>query len=295
MLSNKKKITVRISSGLGNQLFMFCNAFNLSEKYGLKLKIDDKSSFFQTKNLSENRITKLKFFKISKEYYENVDCFDNYLKHIYRKILLILNKKNFYIEHKFKNTKKTFYKPIDLLPENNVEISGHFESEKYFIQSKNKLQKILIPNKSYKCKFINILKNSNSVSIHIRTRAYYGYAYKNFNRKQRIKILDQVNYIKKSILFFQSKVKKPKFFVWSDDIDLIKRYFDRSSFEFINTNDDIHDFYLFSFCKHFIVSPSTYHWMGAWLNKNRDKICTRPNYMTPSNNIDFWPSDWIKI
>ena len=41
MLSNKKKITVRISSGLGNQLFMFCNAFYLSEKYDLKLKIDD--------------------------------------------------------------------------------------------------------------------------------------------------------------------------------------------------------------------------------------------------------------
>ena len=79
------------------------------------------------------------------------------------------------------------------------------------------------------------------------------------------------------------------------DINLIKKYFNPSIFEFINTKNDIHDFYLFSFCKHFIVSPSSYHWMGAWLNKNENKICLRPNYMTPSNNINFWPEKWIKI
>ena len=93
----------------------------------------------------------------------------------------------------------------------------------------------------------------------------------------------------------KSKLRNPKFFIWSDDIKLIKKYFNPSIFEFINTNDDIHDFYLFSFCKHFIVSPSSYHWMGAWLNKNENKICLRPNYMTPSNNINFWPEKWIKI
>jgi hypothetical protein len=93
----------------------------------------------------------------------------------------------------------------------------------------------------------------------------------------------------------KSKLRNPKFFIWSDDIKLIKKYFNPSIFEFINTNDDIHDFYLFSFCKHFIVSPSSYHWMGAWLNKNENKICLRPNCMTPSNNINFWPEKWIKI
>lgn len=295
MLTTKKSITVRISSGFGNQLFMFCNAFYLSEKYNLNLKIDDKSSFFQTKNLSDNRLPKLKLFKISKDYFKDVTYFDNYYKHIYRKILLKINKKKFYIEHHFKDTKKTFYKPIIILFNNNIEISGHYESEKYFAKSKKKLQKMIIPKKSYKSQYIDMLKNSNSVSIHIRTRGYYGYAYKDFYKKKKITILDQINYIKRSILFVKSKIKNPKFFIWSDDINLIKKYFNRSSFIFINTNDDIHDFYLFNFCKHFIVSPSSYHWMGAWLNDNQNKICIRPRYMTPSNNIDFWPSNWIKI
>jgi len=295
MSPNKKKIIVRVSSGLGNQLFMFCNAYYLSQKYNLKLKIDDKSSFFQKKNLSDNRLSKLKFFKISDKYYKGVKYYDSWLKHIFRKILLILKKDNFFLEHKYKNTKKTFYKPIKLNQNTNIEISGYYESEKYFIKSKKKLQCMLVPKIAFKSKYIDLLKNSNSVSIHIRTKAFYGYAYKDFNKKKPIRIQDQINYIKKSILFMKSKLKNPKFFIWSDDINLIKKYFNPSIFEFINTKNDIHDFYLFSFCKHFIVSPSTYHWMGAWLNKNENKICLRPNYMTPSNNINFWPEKWIKI
>lgn len=294
-MRNKQNITVRISSGLGNQLFMFCNAYYLSEKYNLKLKIDDQSAFYKKKNTSDNRLSKLRFFKISEVYFQDVKYFDNFFLDFYRKILIFLFKKNFYIEHKFKNTKKTFYQPIVLNLTNNVEITGHYESENYFIKSKNKLQKLLIPKKSYKHKYIYKLKNSNSVSIHIRTRAYYGYAYKSFKKKKMITIVDQVNYIKRSILFIKSKVKNPKFFIWSDNISLIKKYFNQSSFEFINTNDDILDFYLFSFCKHFIVSPSSYHWMGAWLNNNKNKICLRPRFITPSNNINFWPVKWIKI
>ena len=57
------------------------------------------------------------------------------------------------------------------------------------------------------------------------------------------------------------------------------------------------DFYLFSLCKHFAVGGSTFHWMGAWLNNNKNKICLRPKniVLNPSKNKDFWPSNWIKI
>ena len=55
------------------------------------------------------------------------------------------------------------------------------------------------------------------------------------------------------------------------------------------------DFYLFSLCKNFIVGPSTFHWWGAWLNENQNKLCIRPKDINPSNNKDFWPKDWISI
>ena len=42
---------------------------------------------------------------------------------------------------------------------------------------------MLVPNNACNSKYIELLKNSNSVSIHVRTKAFYGYAYKNFNKK----------------------------------------------------------------------------------------------------------------
>ena len=60
-------------------------------------------------------------------------------------------------------------------------------------------------------------------------------------------------------------------------------------------NDVINDFNLFRYCKHFIVGPSSFHWWGAWLNENPNKICIRPIDINPSNNENFWPKDWFPI
>jgi hypothetical protein len=95
----------------------------------------------------------------------------------------------------------------------------------------------------------------------------------------------------------KKKIQKPTFFIWSNDFDGVEKYFKRKDCIFVKNNDVIMDFYLFSICKHFIVGISTFHWMGAWLNQYRNKICIRPKntILNPSNNIDFWPTSWEKI
>ena len=65
-----------------------------------------------------------------------------------------------------------------------------------------------------------------------------------------------------------------------------------NNFTLVN-NDVINDFNLFRYCKHFIVGPSSFHWWGAWLNENPNKICIRPIDINPSNNKNFWPKDWF--
>ena len=50
MEKNKKKLVVRIAEGLGNQLFMYANAYNLSKKFSYDLSIDNKSGYFKNKN-----------------------------------------------------------------------------------------------------------------------------------------------------------------------------------------------------------------------------------------------------
>ena len=44
-----KKIIVRIAEGIGNQLFMYANAYSLAKKTNSKLYIDNSSGYFKKK------------------------------------------------------------------------------------------------------------------------------------------------------------------------------------------------------------------------------------------------------
>ena len=146
---------------------------------------------------------------------------------------------------------------------------------------------------------INLLNETNSVSIHIRRNRFVEPNYfknRGSEPKKDIKLQDIINYVKKAILYFEKKIDNPKFFIWSNNFSDLDNVFDKKKFIFIENNDNINDLYLLNFSKHFIVSPSSIHWWGAWLNQNPNKICVRPpDNLNASNNIDFWPESWIDI
>ena len=151
-----------------------------------------------------------------------------------------------------------------------------------------------------KNKFISSIKNSNSISIHIRRHRFSEELNKNYgknNIKSEEFTKSIIKYVYRSVNFFKKNVKNPKFFIWSNDFSNLDIHFNNKDFTFIKDNDIATDFYLFSLCKHFIVGPSTFHWWGAWLNNNSNKICLRPDeeFLNPSNNKNFWPTNWLKF
>ena len=94
----------------------------------------------------------------------------------------------------------------------------------------------------------------------------------------------------------EKRLSNPKFFIWTNDFYGIEKNFDPNKFFYVQNNDAINDFHLFSFAKHFIVGTSSYHWWGAWLNTNKDKICIRPpSQINPSDNVEFYPDKWIEV
>ena len=50
----KKKLTVEISEGLGNQIFMYAFAYALSKSFGYNLYLDNQSGYTRQKNLLRN-------------------------------------------------------------------------------------------------------------------------------------------------------------------------------------------------------------------------------------------------
>ena len=302
----KKIIIVRIAEGLGNQLFMFANAYALAKSKKYLLMIDNESGFFKKKN--QLRKFLLNFFNINNTICSDKLKFKNYFSDIIRKLLKIIDyfkyNKKFLIEYKNKYKKTYFTNLLNYPLDNLAYIEGNFVSEKYFYNEKKDLQKILTVKEScidYSNKYIDLIKKKNSVSIHIRMHRFSEKIHesrKSKNVEMSANFLkESIIYIYNSIKYFEKKIHKPTFFIWSNDFRGVKKYFRRKNCVFVENNDVIMDFYLFSLCKHFIVSGSSFHWMGAWLNKNKNKLCTRPKNinLNPTNNIDFWPKSWIKI
>uniref|UniRef100_UPI00094D58C6 alpha-1,2-fucosyltransferase n=1 Tax=Pelagibacter ubique TaxID=198252 RepID=UPI00094D58C6 len=264
------------------------------------LYIDDTSGYFKKKN--KNRNYELHNFLIESNIADSNLKYDTYIRDIQRKFkkkLDFFGKKKFLIESK-NNTKKTAFNKIDLNDySDKIFIEGHYESEKYFIDYKKEIiqffkikkEKIDINNRYKKD-----IDNSNSVSICIRQNRYSEGKHKDHNKSNKF-TKDTIDYIYKSIEHIKKNVEKPKFFIWSNDLSNLSGYFNQDECIFIDNkqNKSVNDFYLFNFCKHFIVGPTSFHWWGAWLNENPNKICIRPLNLNPSNNIDFWPENWVSI
>ncbi len=292
---------VRIAEGLGNQMFMYSHSYSLSKKLGYDLFLDDTSGYFKKKN--QFRSFELDKFNISAGLCLKSEKFDTIVGNLKRKFLkktdFLRKKKIFFLEtiKKDKNTK--FYDLNKMSFADNLFVEGYFQSEKYFADYSNEIKKQFILKNEFlfsNNQYSNSLKNENSVSICIRQNRFSEGITKNNDKSFRF-TKETIDYIYRAVNFFQKKINNPVFYLWSNDFENLNEYFDSNKFRFIENSVDksLNDFYLFQNAKHFIVGPTPFHWWGAWLNENPYKICVRPSNLNPSNNLDFWPKDWISI
>ena len=309
----EKKIILRTSNELGNQMFMYASAYAIAKKMDRTLYIDDETAFKSKKNISNYGLLN---FKISTKICPNNLKFlgtKGYLKRkFYLKLNYIKKNKNFLIEKKDKN-KITSY-DINIFNktyDDELFLEGHFETEKYFLDYKTDIK-----NEFY-FKDIDIFKKSpfyskinipDTVSICLRQNRFNeGFNKKGNEDKSKRYSFEQIKYINNSINFFKKKLKNPKFFIWSNDFTNVDNgLFDAQLTRIIHDKNDLKDLdkraldlFLITQAKNHIVVPSTFNWWGAWLCNNKEKIVTRPSSIFFSdftiNNLDFWPTDWIEI
>ena len=310
-----KKIIIRISNELGNQMFMYASALGMANKLDMSIIIDNESAYKSKKNISKYGLNN---FSLTSVIAPDSKKFLGMYGYIKRKILKKINP---YIKNKVifiepKNTEKiTKYNEeiYNLKLSENVFVEGYFESEKYFVDIKDKISsefKFLNEAKYQKSTYFNEINKSNSVSICLRQNRFIEGINRNneLNKKKSVKYSnEQIEYINQSISYIQKNVQKPTFFIWSNDlIGLKNNVFNEKINKVIHDNEFTKnldkralDMYLISQCNHHIVIPSSFNWWGAWLSKKQNKIVCRPNdnYFTDFriNNLDFWPSNWIKI
>jgi hypothetical protein len=288
-------IIIKTSGGLGNQMFQY--AFYMFFKtFQSEVKLD-KSSY--DKSNIHNGFELDKVFKTHDIDFAEIKDFIN----------LLDNNKciNSKIRRKIIGLKKTHYKEFNLSYNKNIQkkfkhinyniyFDGYWQSEKYFSSIKEEIRKEFVFQElddEKNLSILNKIKNSISISIHIRRGDY-------LNNKL-YKNICTLEYYKRAIEIVEKNVHNPTFFIFSNDIEWCKENFNQlQKKEFINWNigkDSFKDMQLMSLCSHNIIANSTFSWWGAWLNTNPSKIVISPTQFINSTNSlkDLIPSSWIKI
>jgi hypothetical protein len=262
-------IIVKAIGGLGNQMFQYAYAKVLEQK-GHKVKIDI-SSFDTYKLHGGYQLDKYDLDLETSTQEENKKL---YVNNILSKILKKLGIDN---SNLVKEQSLLFDKKL-LDVEDNRYIDGYFQSEKYFTTIRSILLDQFVINKdlSNYTKEIekDIVSSIVSCSIHIRRGDYVSNEKSNNTHGTC-----DIEYYKKSIELMDDKFNDIKYFIFSDDIEWVKKNLKMQNAIYIESEEKRiphEDVYLMSLCSHNIIANSSFSWWGAWLNQNNNKIIISP-------------------
>lgn len=277
-------VLVKIMGGMGNQMFQYA--------YALKLK-----------SLGYNVILDISIYKKYKPHRYELDNFEIYnfekvdsiRKCIWTKLNLIARYRSLKILTKERNLN---FNPSLLQPKEGSYISGYFQSEQYFQSISDLLHEHFKAKNELSSHFkywSNIIqKTKNTCSIHIRRGDYMT------KKNQNIHGILGLDYFLMAINRIQEKSRDTKFFMFSDDIQWVKKTFVGEQFVFPKTECNLEDLILMSACENNIIANSSFSWWGAWLNKNSEKLVISPRNWFKDTELqnqafDIIPKEWVKL
>jgi hypothetical protein len=292
-------IIVKLLGGLGNQMFQYATARALAEKHSTILKID--VSEFELYKLHRYSLHCFNIWEYlaSRTEVEDILYSANLFKKIKIKSLIKLGIKDGR-DNSWITEKQFNFSPEILNLPNNILLDGYWQSEKYFADITDILQREFVvkyQQDNHSRQFAELIQNTQSVSLHIRRADYV----QNTVTNQIHGICDQ-DYYACAVRYISERINNPHFFVFSDEPqwakDNLKLGFPTTIVDCNDASRNYEDLRLMSMCQHNIIANSSFSWWGGWLNSNSDKLVIAPkkwfNDQT-RNTKDIIPERWIKI
>lgn len=286
-------IIVRISGGLGNQMFQYALGRHLSHIHGTLLKFD--ISGFKSGNL---RRYALGCFKIDAEIAssQEVDILTASQPGIVDR--LFHNKPKPAKSHIVEG--KSFqFKPNILKTPDNIYLDGYWQSEKYFKGITEIIRKevsIKTEQTGRNREVADLISSVNAVSLHIRRGDYVSNP-----KTQQSHGNCSVDYYLRCIDELTQMIKEPHFFIFSDEPqwarENLKLDYPVTVLDHNGEDQAYEDLRLMTQCKSHIVANSSFSWWGAWLNPNKNKIVFAPKQWFAHkkwSDRDVVPDGWIR-
>lgn len=293
-------VIVRLTGGIGNQMFQYAAARRISWINQAPLFLD--MGWFEETGRWTQRKYELDAFRIVAEAAPPaaVQALKSKRQNaLFRRLPLSLKKRIFHTRQTHIIEKSYDFDPDILNLRDNVYLDGYWQSEKYF----SDIEAVIRREFSFRSdpseinrRMLDRIASCNSVSVHIRRGDYV-----TLPEASAFHGLCPPAYYQSAAELISRQVDNPVFFVFSDDIawagENISLGFETHFMGHNGPERGDEDLHLMSACRHHIIANSSFSWWGAWLCEYPGKIIYAPRKWFNKNieNPDNLPASWLKL
>ncbi len=291
-------IIVKLIGGLGNQMFQYALAFSLAERTGSHSALD--ITGFQHYTLHRYSLDHLKVNLPVASDRDLARYRPTAAQNILRSLLGPLGLSDRIVPRHYIRERHLGYDPRILQLSGDYYLDGYWQSERYFRSHRASILsefRVTTAPRGTDREVLKDIERSESIAVHVRRGDYATNP-----QTQSIHGLLPWQYYLDAFAFIKERVTKPRFFIFSDDLDWVRRTVGSSlDVRFVDHNTaatNYEDLRLMSACKHQIIANSSFSWWAGWLNPNPDKTVIAPKRWFTAPNLDatdLVPAEWVRL
>ncbi|MBO1057314.1 MAG: alpha-1,2-fucosyltransferase [Dolichospermum sp. JUN01] len=282
-MKHTEKVFIRLSGRLGNQLFILALALNISQRFGVKVLLDDYLSIHQ--GFERFLFKELSVFNYF-QFCSKLRSFTNRVQHNYTL------RKFYKVNNLFLESENGKDYELDLT-QLYKSYTGYFQSPRFFPE-RDIILKAFSLRSEFICeslsRLLHLAEATECLAVSIRRGDFLEYV--------NLGVCSDEYYIN-AIDLVRCRKAVNCIFVFSDDIPYCRELLARLDCQviYIEGFTPAKSLYLMSQCKHFVIANSTFSWWGAWLSEYKDKLVISPDPWNEEQPVlsDFLPPSWIGL
>ena len=281
-------IVVRLTGGLGNQMFQYAAARALADRLAVELVLDTRG--FDAYNFRSFELGRLNVRACAGTTAE-LARFPAWRVKLARALGGAMP-----LSNRFRVEPFFGYDPAWPTLQDDVHLNGYFQSQKYFAVIREQLLVDFRPSKDISPSNRQVAAmagKGDSVMLHVRRGDYVSNA-----KTLQVHGVCSTDYYRRAIALARERLHQPRFFVFSDDLAWSRenlRLGDDAVFVEGNAEAPEMDIFLMSACRAHIIANSSFSWWGAWLARTDAPLVIAPDpwFDSPDMSaVDLIPAFW---
>ena len=278
-------VIVRLTGGLGNQMFQYAAARAVADRLGVELLLDTRA-FAHT--LALRRYTRRAFalapFKLRARLAnaQELRAWPVWMAEIGLRLPLarpLLPRWHFESAITYDAAVRTLRAPVSLV--------GYWQSERYFIEVADRIRADFTleqPLAGANAELLELARSGRSVGVHVRRGDFAS-----LDNAARTHGLCSLDYYRRAVEAVGKRCPHCRFLVFSDDPAWARAELPLDAtavFVTGNLESPECDLALMSACTHHIIANSSFSWWAAWLGHSADQVVIAPTPWYASAKLD---------